>query len=115
MTSLTSHLLKQRADLYRKTSASDGQGGTTYSFSLVKANVKCKIDQASGSEQFEAQQAGGSMTHKIYLEHDLNVRRGDEIRHSGDAYRVDLVYAPSTPGVYRRADSELIQPEGVDF
>lgn len=114
MTSLTTHLLKQKADIYRKTSISDGQGGTTYSYTLFKSQAKCKIDQASGAEQFEAEQAGGKMTHKVYLEHDVNVRRGDEIRRNGKAYRVDTVYEPSRPGVYRRADSELIQPEGED-
>jgi len=115
VTSMTSHLLKQRADIYRRTQVSDGQGGYTTSMSLVSANVRCKIDQASGAEQFEAQQAGGTMTHKVYLEHDENIRRGDEVRRLGKAYRVDLVYEPSTPGVYRRADSELLQEEGEDI
>lgn len=115
MTSLTTHLLKQRADIYRRTQVSDGQGGYTYSYALVEANVKCKIDQASGKEQFEAQQAGGSMTHKVFLEHDQSVRRGDEVRRLGKSYRVDLVHEPSTSGVYRRADSELIQSEGADI
>lgn len=112
MTSMTTHLLKQRADLWRRTDVSDGQGGWTSSFARFKTDAKCKIDQASAKEQFEAEQAGGSCTHKIYLEHDQDIERGDEVRRNGKVYRVGLVYEPSTSGVYRRADSEVIQPEG---
>jgi SPP1 family predicted phage head-tail adaptor len=114
MAGMTAHLLKQKCDIYRRAQVSDGQGGYTYSYALVKGQVRCKIDQASGSERIEAQQAGGSMTHKIYLDPDQNIRRGDEIRQGDKSWRVDLVYEPSTPNVYRRADSELIQSEGND-
>lgn len=114
MTSLTTHLLKQKADIYRPVQVSDGQGGYTRSFTLFKANAKCKIDQASASEQTEADQSNASMTHSIYVEHDVNIRRGDEIRRNGKSYRVNDIAEPSRPGVYRRADTELIQPEGDD-
>lgn len=112
MISRTAHLLKQRADIFRRTQVSDGQGGYTYTFGAVKVNQKCKIDQASASEQMEAEQAGSTHTHSIYMEYGQNVRRGDEIRRLGKSYRVGKVVQPSTPGVYYKAECEELQQEG---
>lgn len=114
MAGLTAHLLKQKCDIYRRTQVSDGQGGYTYSYAVVKLQVRCKIDQASPKEQIEAEQAGASLTHKVYLDPDQNIRRGDEVRRLGKSYRVGSIVEPSSANVYRRADSELIQPEGED-
>lgn len=114
MVGMTAHLLKQKCDIYRRTEVADGQGGFTYSYSAVKLQVRCKIDQASAKEQIEAEQAGASLTHKIYLDPDQTIRRGDEIRRTGHVYRVGSVVESSSSNVYRRADSELIQPEGSD-
>lgn len=110
--SLVTHLLLKTADIYRRTRVSDGQGGYTYSYALIKASAKCKIDQASDSERVEAEQAGSSFTHKVYLNHDQDVQRGDEIRRDGKTYFVKAVIEPDRPGVYRRANSEFIQSEG---
>jgi hypothetical protein len=35
--SLVTHLLKQLADVYRRTEVSDGQGGVTYSYALLQS------------------------------------------------------------------------------
>ena len=109
--SLVSHLLKQRADVYRRTEVSDGQGGVSYSFVLIESNRKVKIDQASAHERFVAEQAGSSLTHKVYQKHDADIQRGDEYRQGSLVYRVEYLIGPSTPGVYRRVDVELIQEE----
>jgi len=109
--SLVSHLLKQTADVYRRTEVSDGQGGVTYSYALLQSARKVKIDQASAREQFEAEQAGASLTHKVYQNHDDDIQRGDEFRQGSDRFRVMNVVKPSTPGVYIRADVEIIQSE----
>lgn len=111
--SRVTHLLKQRADVYRRTEVSDGQGGVSYSYALLQSQRKVKIDQASAREQFEAEQAGASMTHKVYQNHDDDIQRGDEYRVGTKRYRVATIVDPSTPGVYLRADVELIQSEGV--
>lgn len=112
--SLVSHLLKQRADIYRRTQVSDGQGGYTYSYAAVVTSQRCKIDQASAKEQMEAEQANSSHTHSIYFDYDQNLRRGDEVRRLGKSYRVNTVVQPSTPDVYYKAECEEIQPEGED-
>lgn len=109
--SLVSHLLKQNADVYRRAEVSDGQGGVTYSYALLESARKVKVDQASAREQFEAEQAGASLTHKVYQNHDDDIQRGDEYRQGSDHFRVMNVVKPSTPGVYLRADVELIQSE----
>lgn len=112
--SLVNHLLKQTADVYRQTEVADGQGGVTYSFAQLQSGRKVKIDQASAREQFEAEQAGTSLTHKVYQKHDDDIQRGDEYRSGTDRYRVMNVVGPSTPGVYLRADVEIIQSEQED-
>lgn len=109
--SLVTHLLKQRADVWRRTEVSDGQGGVTYSYVLLELARPVKIDQASPKEQFEAEQAGSSMTHRVYQNHDADILRGDEYRQGNDIYRVEYGIHPSTPGVYLRVDVELIRGE----
>jgi len=109
--SLVSHLLKQTADVYRRSEVSDGQGGVTYSYALLQSGRRVKIDQASAREQFEAEQAGASLTHKVYQNHDDDIQRGDEFRQGSDRFRVMNIVKPSTPGVYLRADVEFIQSE----
>src|SRR3546814_782301 len=109
--SLVSHLLKQTADVYRRTEVSDGQGGVSYSYALLESARRVKIDQASAREQFEAEQAGASLTHKVYQNHDDDIQRGDEYRTSTGSFRVMNVVQPSTSGVYLRADTEIIRSE----
>ena len=111
--SRVTHLLNSTIDVYRRTAVSDGQGGVTYTYALLEAARRIRLVQASPKEQFEAEQAGASMTHKVYQDHDDDIRRGDEYRHGTKVYRVAYVLEPSTDGVYRRADAEFIQSEGV--
>lgn len=112
--SLVDHLLVSALDVYRRTRVSDGQGGYGFTYSLLETGRPVKVDQASARERAEAEQAGASMTHKIYQSNEADVQRGDEFRQQGSekVYRVNNVVEPSHAGVYRRADVELIQPEG---
>jgi SPP1 family predicted phage head-tail adaptor len=111
--SKVTHLLNSTLDVYRRALTSDGQGGQTYTYALLETARKVRLVQATPREQFEAEQAGASMTHKVYQDHDDDIRRGDEYRLGTKKYRVATVVEPSTDGVYRRADVELIQSEGV--
>lgn len=111
--SRVTHLLNSTIDVYRRAATSDGQGGQTYSYALLQAARRIRLVQASAREQFEAEQAGASMTHKVYQNHTDDIQRGDEYRLGAKKYRVANVVEPSTDGVYRRADVELIQSEGV--
>lgn len=110
--SLVDHLLVSALDVYRRTRTADGQGGYEFTYALLESGRAVKVDQASARERSEAEQAGSSMTHKIYQSNDADVQRGDEFRSGDKTYRVNNVVEPSHAGVYRRADVELIQPEG---
>lgn len=109
--SKVTHLLNSTLDVYRRAEVSDGQGGVTYTFSLLVAARRVRLVQATPKEQFEAEQAGASLTHKVYQNHNDDIRRGDEYRSGTDRYRVMSVVEPSTPNTYRRADVEIIQSE----
>lgn len=109
--SRVTHLLNSTLDVYRRAETSDGQGGVSYAYSLLIAARKVRLVQATPREQFEAEQAGASLTHKVYQNHDLDIQRGDEYRLGTARYRVMNVVGPSTPGTYLRADVEFIQSE----
>lgn len=111
--SRVTHLLNSTLDVYRRALVSDGQGGQTYTYTLLEAARRIRLVQATPKEQIEAEQAGASMSHKVYQDHDDDIQRGDEYRNGTKTYRVANVVEPSTSGVYRRADVELIQSEGV--
>jgi hypothetical protein len=109
--SRVTHLLNSTLDVYRRTEVSDGQGGTTYTYSLLASARKVRLVQASAREQFEAERSGSSLTHKVYQNHDEDIQRGDEYRSGTNHYRVMNVLEPSTPGTYMRADVEILQNE----
>lgn len=109
---MVDHLLVSALDVYRRTRTPDGQGGFEFTYTLLEAGRPVKVDQASARERSEAEQAGASMTHKIYQADTADSQRGDEFRSGDKTYRVNNVVEPSHSGVYRRADVELIQPEG---
>jgi hypothetical protein len=111
--SRVTHLLNGTLDVYRRTQTSDGQGGYEYAYAVLETARKTRLVQATPREQIEAEQAGVSMTHKVYQDHNADIQRGDEYRLGSKTYRVANVVEPSTDGVYRRADVELIQSEGV--
>ena len=100
-------------DVYRRTMTPDGQGGGTWVYTLLESGRPVKVDQASARERMEAEQAGSSMTHKIYQDSQADIQRGDEFRTGTKVYRVNDVVEPSHSGVYRRADVELTQSEGA--
>jgi hypothetical protein len=109
--SRVTHLLNGTLDVYRRTETDDGQGGTDYTYGVLELARKVRLVQASAREQFEAEQAGASLTHKVYQNHNDDIQRGDEYRSGSTQYRVMNVVEPSTPGVYLRADVERIQSE----
>lgn len=109
--SRVTHLLNSTLDVYRRAEADDGQGGIDYTYGVLELARKVRLVQASAREQFEAEQAGASLTHKVYQNHDDDIQRGDEYRSGSIQYRVMNVVGPSTPGTYLRADVERIQSE----
>lgn len=109
--SRVTHLLNSTLDVYRATDEDDGAGGQTRTFSVLESDRRVRLVQATAKEQFEAERYGSSLTHKVYQNHDDDIQRGDEYRDGSSRYRVMNVLGPSTPGVYLRADVEIIQSE----
>lgn len=105
------HLLNRQLAVWRTVSTPDGAGGSATT--LVEAGtVAAKVDQPSARERVLAQQAGSEHSHTVYCQPTADVRRGDELRGGGQIFRVLAVISPSTT-IYRRADVQLIQPEGT--
>ncbi|MFG2837031.1 head-tail adaptor protein [Streptomyces zaomyceticus] len=105
------HLLNRTLEVWRTVSTPDGGGG--YETALVRqADVLAKVDQPSASERMLAQQGGAEHTHSVYLLPGADVRRGDELRGGGQAFRAVSVVEPSAP-VYRKAECQLIESEGA--
>lgn len=105
------HELRETLTVWRPTSTSDGQGGSSTTLAQV-GSVRAKVSQPAAAEQIEAQQAGTSMTMIVHMRPTADVRRGDELRRAdGDHLRVKYTIHPSEPE-YLRADCEQIQSEG---
>lgn len=104
------HLLNRVLEVWRPQTSDDGAGGQQVT--LVRADdVRAKVDQPSASERRTAAQWGSQHSHNVYLLPTADVRRGDELRGGGQAFRVLAVAEPSSPR-YHKAEAELIQSEG---
>lgn len=102
--------------LWRPKSVPAGAGGTTRTFAKVSGqDLLGKVDQPNAAEQLVAAQSGAMLTHSVYFEGVVDVRRGDELRDpcSREAFKVLWVVQPSTP-VYTKANSEVRQYEKTE-
>lgn len=121
-----SDLFTRPLEVWRSTSAPDGMGGTTQTWAKVAGPLLWKVDQPSGKDLRIGSAYGATLTHAIYGDGDVDVRRLDELRDPGvDAdpagaalpvdgehvYVVRYVAQPSEP-VYTKALSEIRQVEG---
>ncbi|MGI5443389.1 phage head closure protein [Streptomyces shenzhenensis] len=105
------HLLNRELEVWRTSRVPDGLGGWTTT-TAPQGDVAAKVDQPSATERMLAAQAGSEHTHSVYVQPTADVRRGDELRGAGQAFRVLSVVEPSGP-VYRKAECQLIQKEGA--
>lgn len=110
---MISHLLNRELQLWRVQSESDGSGGQVDTWVHQDTRAR-RVSQPGASERLLAEQAGAALDAQIYGAADDGMRRGDELRDAstGEVWRVTGTVGPSVPGVYRRADCELIQAEG---
>ncbi|WP_033818886.1 head-tail adaptor protein [Kitasatospora sp. MBT63] len=105
------HLLNRVLEVWRPAAVPDGAGGQAVALALA-GEVRAKVDQPSASDRTLAAQTGSRHTHTVYLLPTADVARGDELRGGGQRLRVHSVVEPSRPD-YRKAETELIQPEGA--
>lgn len=103
-------LFTRTLDLWRPAAVSDGRGGRTETVADTGTDLLAKVDQPSPAEVYAAAQNGITLTHAIYFDGTVDVRRGDELRGDGDVFRVESVVQPSTP-VYTKASCERTQSE----
>jgi head-tail adaptor len=73
------------------------------------STVRARLSQPSATERTLADQSGATLSHVVYLAADADVRRGDELRQPGRAFKVLAVFEPSEPGTYLRANCEVRQ------
>jgi len=105
------HWLTRTLQVWRPVATDDGAGGQAVELYRL-ADVPAKVDQPSAADRMLAAQAGSAHTHTVYLNASADVLRGDELRGGGQVFRVLAVSGPSRPD-YLKADTELIQTEGV--
>jgi head-tail adaptor len=100
-------LMNASVSVWRMSSVPDGAGGETTSLAQV-ATSRALISQPSASERMLADQGQSQHSHTIHTPPGTDVRRGDELRHGSQVFRVLSVFEPSRP-IYVRADVELTQ------
>lgn len=90
-------------EVWRPTSAGDGQGGETESTAKVAGDpLDGKVDQPTAKDQTVAAQNSARLDHVIYFDGTVDVRRGDELRDLNTAprparFHVFAVVQPSEP------------------
>ena len=103
--SAVSHWLNRTLSVWRPSQTADGAGGYTVSY-VLQGTVKCKVDQAPGTERLAAAELGAEHTHNIYCETGADVLRNDRLCPStvdpntpakGELYRVMSTTVPSSP------------------
>lgn len=106
-------MFRRPLTLWRPKASDDGAGGQSETFSQVGTDpLKAKVDQPTADDRLVAEQAGASLTHSIYFNGVVDVRRGDELRDlaTDERWHVFSVVRPSTP-VYTKALSTIEQHE----
>jgi len=109
MVSRISALLNAQLEVWRFTRTSDGMGGWLETWSQV-GTVRARLSQPTARERVLADAAQARLTHVVYLPHDADVRRSDELRLGPRALEVLATFEPSVPGTYLRANCEERQP-----
>lgn len=109
-----SDLFTRPLELWRPTSEPDGSGGVVEGFDQVGDQpLMGKVDQPSAKDLRIASAQGATLTHSIYFDGDVDVRRGDELRDpapGGRVYEVHATVQPSEP-IYTKAFAEIRQTE----
>ncbi len=106
--SRVARLLNSSAEVWREGRIPDGMGGSITGFALL-TTVRARFSQPSATERVIAAQNGADLSHVVYLLPSADVRRGDQLRSTGQIFTVLATYEPSVPGTYLRADCKARQ------
>lgn len=109
---MIAHRLNRSLDVWRAATAVD-EGGGIEEVTVNVGTVRCKVDQPSAAEQMVAAQFQAKHTHTVYVLPGADVQRGDELRTTGETYRVIATMVPSR-AIYLKALTERIEvnPDG---
>ncbi len=102
------HLYIHGLTLKRKVLLEDGQGGTTEKWGAIKT-FRGRIRPASASEKMAADQERAYITHVIYCDPDVGVKRGDRIQYGDLVIDVTAIREPSYAGHHLEVEGVAIQ------
>ncbi len=88
--------LNRELTVWRVTLVDDGQGGQDDTPEQVGEPVRAKVNQPTAAERIEAMRSGVDLAYSVHMLPEVDVRRGDELRGGGEAFRVKATMRPST-------------------
>jgi hypothetical protein len=103
------HLLNTTVQVWRAVTSEDGGGGRSTTWAQVGEH-RARLSQPTAKDAERGEQSGADLTHVVYLDPGVDVRRWDELRRPGQTLRVVGTVEPSVP-IYTRADCAARQPE----
>ena len=83
-------------DVYKKTEASDGRGGNTYTYTIQAQKERGCISNACSNDVVYGDRFGVKISHVVRLRSSANVDKGDRLISSGITYTVESVIETSS-------------------
>lgn len=87
-------LMNNDFTISREVSTSDGHGGWEKSW-VPFSSVRGRLRPMTSAERVQAQQDTRSITHVLYVDFSVDIRRGDKVTGAGLTVDVDAVREPS--------------------
>lgn len=100
-------------NLERATRTSDGKGGHTEEFSIIKPEVRARVRPASTGEKSQASKVVGVVTHVVMFPPGIDVKRGDRFTAINGPQVLRVKHPPSRPSKPRYF-SALCEEEPID-
>lgn len=111
---MSDDLFTRPLELWRPGTTPDGMGGVTEGFAQVGDEpLLAKVDQPSTKDLRIGSATGATLTHSIYFDGAVDVRRGDELRDPGQETDEGGAAVPGAGKVY--AVKSAVQPSEPDY